>query len=189
MLLSHSDININASCGLFHTALTMAGSKGYTEVMSSLLKMPGINIHITNEQNEDAAQILCKRGKFQAFKLLYSHDKQIIHKEYLGGRTLLHSVFEHDANKGKSHGHRELLKLLLNIANFDANAQDDKLATPLHDMPCASRHAMCVTTCHVRHPHSVLIYPTICFVRPSITRANSPWFLTYGLFSPYPPLI
>ena len=132
LFLSHSDININISCGLFHTALTMAGSKGYTEVMSSLLKMPGINIHITNEQNEDTAQILCKRGKFQAFKLLYSHDKQIIHKKYLGGRTLLHSVFEHDANKGKSHGHRELLKLLLNIANFDANAQDDKLATPLH---------------------------------------------------------
>ena len=45
------------------------------------------------------------------------------------------------------------------------------------------------TTCHVRHPHFDLIYPTICFVRPSITRSNTPWFLTYGLFSPYPPLI
>ena len=61
---------------------------------------------------------------------------------YQGGRTLLHFAVDEETkevNEGQElldkkcpPRYREIVKFLLNIENFDVNAQDDKLATPLH---------------------------------------------------------
>ena len=128
LLLNHPNIDVNREDHDYYTPLMMATVVGWPEVVSSLLEMPGINIHLTNTYHHTtAAHYACQSKGFDVLKLLYAHDKEVIHNKTSNlGRTLLHvAVKEADVPM-------DIVNFLLSLDDFDVNEKDANGATPLH---------------------------------------------------------
>ena len=156
LLLSHPDIDVTRQCLPFYglrnfMPLMIAAVCGHIELISLLLKMPGINVDITSNVHVLHAGMvmdlvqwisirMCENGQFEEFMVLYDYDNEMIHKKSPDGSTLLHHVVKprnentgmNSIRKRNNDGCRKILKFLISLENFDVNAKDGKLATPLH---------------------------------------------------------